>query len=140
MPLFVFNTDHISLLQRGHPHVGEHVSATSPDDIAVSIVTYEEQLRGRLDVVRQATSTARLSVAYLRLREMQEFFCAIRILDFDANAAAIYERLRRQHRTLGTMDLRIAATTLAANGTLITRNARDFALIADLSLEDWSVG
>lgn len=130
MPLFVLDTDHVSLLQRGHPRVGEHVSATAPDDIAGSIVTYEEQLRGRLDVVRRAANAARLSIAYLRLREMHEFFCAIRILDFNAEATTIYERLRRQ--------LRIAATTLAVNGTLVTRNMRDFALIANLPLEDWS--
>jgi tRNA(fMet)-specific endonuclease VapC len=139
MPLFVLDTDHISLIQRGHSHVVARVNTTPTDDIAVSVVTYEEQLRGRLDVIRQATNVTRLSVAYLRLREMQEFFCAIRMLDFSAEAAHIYEQLRRQHRTLGTMDLRIAATALATRGTLVTRNTRDFARLAKLSLEDWSV-
>jgi tRNA(fMet)-specific endonuclease VapC len=139
MPTFVLDTDHISLLQRGQPRVGERIRHVPAEHVAVSIVTYEEQLRGRLDVIRQAANTARLSVAYLRLREIQEFFCAIRILDFDAEAATIYEQLRRQHRTLGAMDLRIAATALAVRGTLVTRNTRDFARIAALSLEDWSV-
>jgi tRNA(fMet)-specific endonuclease VapC len=140
MPLFVLDTDHISLLQRGQSQVVERVSTTPPDDLAASVVTYEEQLRGRLDVIRQAPNVSRLSVAYVRLREMQEFFCAIRLLDFGAEAAAIYAGLRRQHRTLGAMDLRIAATTLAADGTLVTRNTRDFGRIAHLQLQDWSSG
>lgn len=138
MPLFVLDTDHLSLLQRGHPRVIERFNLVSEDAVAVSVITYEEQLRGRLAVVRQYEGSDRLSLAYLRLREMQGFFCAIRILDFDSHAASIYDTLRQQHRGLGTMDLRIAAATLAASGTLITRNARDFSSIDTLPLEDWS--
>ena len=140
MALFVLDTDHITLLQRGHLRVVERFNAIPEEDIAASIVTYEEQLRGRLAVIRQSKSPSRLAIAYLRLREMQDFFCAIRLLDFDAKAAAIHEMLRQMHRGLGTMDLRIAATTLAAGGTLVTRNTRDFAPIAGLPLEDWSAG
>jgi len=138
MALFVLDTDHITLLQHGHPQIAERFIATPESDVAASIVTYEEQLRGRLAVIRQSKSPARLAVAYLRLREMQDFFCAIRLLDFDAKAVSIYETLRQTHRGLGAMDLRIAATTLAAGGILVTRNTRDFASINDLSLEDWS--
>ena len=102
-------------------------------------MTYEEQLRGRLDLIRQSPDATRLSIAYLRLREMQNFFCAVRLLDFSAQAAAIYQRLRQERRTAGALDLRIAATALAARGRLVTRNTRDFAWIANLPLEDWSV-
>ena len=140
MALFVLDTDHITLFQRGHTHVVERFSASSQEDVATSIVTYEEQLRGRLAVIRRATSPERLAVAYLRLREMHEFFRAIRLVDFDANAAEIYASLRRTHRSLGTLDLRIAATALAIGATLVTRNRRDFEAIPGLSLADWSVG
>ncbi len=139
MALFVLDTDRVTLLQRGHPQVVERFSATPEESIAASIVTYEEQLRGRLAVIRQTDNLARLATAYFRLREMQDFFCAIRLLDFDAKAAAICETLRQQHGALSTMDLRIAATTLSAGGTLVTRNTHDFAPITELSLEDWSI-
>lgn len=138
MTLFILDTDHVTLLQRGHPQVVERFNATPEDSVAASIVTYEEQLRGRLAVIHQSKSAARLAVAYLRLHEMQDFFCAMRLIDFDAKAAALYESLRETHRGLGTMDLRIAATALVAEGTLVTRNTRDFAAITDLPLEDWS--
>ena len=39
---------------------------------------------------------------------------------------------------IGTRDLRIAATVLAVGGILLTRNRRDFGLIPDLTIEDWS--
>lgn len=63
---------------------------------------------------------------------MQEFFCAIRILDFGGVAAEIFGDLRRRYGGVGTMDLRIAATAISVEGILITRNTRDFEPIATL--------
>ncbi len=139
MSLFVLDTDHITLFQRGHPQVTARLDAASDESIAASVISFEEQLRGRLAVVHRATSFDRLATAYLRLREMQAFFCTIRLLDFDVSAATIYERLRKEHHRLGKMDLRIAATTLAHSGILVTRNRRDFGQIASLPIEDWAI-
>ncbi|MBN1658645.1 MAG: type II toxin-antitoxin system VapC family toxin [Anaerolineae bacterium] len=136
--LFILDTDHITLYQRGDPQVTGHVTRTPRDLVATSIVTYEEQLRGRLAVVRQAQTAERLALAYQRLHEMHAFFCAIRLVDFDPSTAKIYEALRKEYRRLGKMDLRIAATVLANDGVLVTRNQSDFGQIADLSTEDWS--
>ena len=46
MTLFVLDTDHISLLQRGHPGVIERFNQIPENSIAASIITYEEQLIG----------------------------------------------------------------------------------------------
>ena len=135
---FVLYTDHVTLLQRGNRKVVEHFVQIPEEVVATSIITYEEQLRGRLSVIRRAT-TGQLVVAYQRLQEMQEFFCAIRFLDFDESAAKIYDELKRQHGVVGTMDLRIAATAISRGGTLVTRNTRDFGPIADLQLQNWSI-
>ena len=51
----------------------------------------------------------------------------------------VYKKLRKYYRRLGKMDLRIAATTLAHNGILVTCNQRDFGQIAGLLIEDWSI-
>jgi len=136
--LFILDTDHITLFQRGHPQVVEHLSRVPENLIATSVVTYEEQLRGRLAVVRQANTATHLAVAYLRLHEMQEFFCALHLVSFDLTTASIYETLRKEYRRLGTMDLRIAATAIAIDGVLVTRNESDFGQIADLTTLDWS--
>lgn len=92
-------------------------------------------MRGRLAAVKQAQTPDRLAAAYLRLREMHAFFCAIRLVDFDLSAAKIYGTLRSEHPRLGKMDLRIAATVLAHGGILITRNQRDFDQAPGLSLQ-----
>lgn len=139
MALFVLDTDHVTLLQRGHPPVVDRLREVPEGAVTTSIITYEEQLRGRLSVIRRADTPERLAISYRRLREMQEFFCAIRIVDFDQKAAEIYRRLRRLRGAIGTMDLRVAATALSVDGTLVTRNTGDFEVIAELSLEDWSI-
>ena len=138
MSLYVLDTDHVSLFQRGHPQVTGHVLTHLPARLAVTIVTVEEQLRGRLSQIRKAASGTSRVQGYRRLREALEFFSQIRILDFDEGAHLRYEGLRQQKVRIGTQDLCIAAIALAVSGTLVTRNVRDFAQVPGLTIEDWS--
>ena len=102
-------------------------------------MTAEEQLRGWLNAIRKASATQdRLLWAYAGLRSALDYIQAARLLDFDQKALARFDDLRRQRLRVGTRDLRIAAVTLAAGGTLVTRNARDFSRIPGLVVEDWS--
>jgi predicted nucleic acid-binding protein len=62
---FVLDTDQLSLLQRGDPHVTVQVGAA--EALAVTIVSFEEQVQGRLAVLRRASADrgyARLSTAW----------------------------------------------------------------------------
>ncbi|MFN6473176.1 MAG: hypothetical protein RMY36_026400 [Nostoc sp. SerVER01] len=54
MPLWVLDTDHVSLLQGGHPLVVSKIAAVNPDEIAVTVITIVEQMYGRLDVIKRA--------------------------------------------------------------------------------------
>jgi tRNA(fMet)-specific endonuclease VapC len=47
--MYILDTDHISLFQRNNPSVVASVSETPPDRLATTIITFEEQIRGRLD-------------------------------------------------------------------------------------------
>ena len=62
--MFILDTDHISLFQRRHPQVTARVLATSALELATTVITVEEQLRGRLDRVRRARSDAEVVRAY----------------------------------------------------------------------------
>jgi tRNA(fMet)-specific endonuclease VapC len=42
--LWIFDTDTISLFQRGHPIVRQRVNATTPEQLATKIITFEEQM------------------------------------------------------------------------------------------------
>lgn len=76
--------------------------------------------------------------AYLGLRQGIEYFNTIRVLDFIEEALRRYLTLRAAKIRVGTQDLRIAAIVLAFDGTLVTRNRRDFAQVPGLRIEDWT--
>ena len=136
--LYLLDTDHISLLQRGHPTASAKYRLMKDEAVFVSVVSYEEQLRGRLAVVSQSKTPESLLMAYYRLGEMQEYFCRFRMLGFTDVEHAIFVVLRQKHRRQGKMDLRIAATALANDAILVTRNTQDFIDIENLTLENWA--
>ena len=137
--MFILDTDHISLFQRHHPHVSAHVLATPPLELATTVVTVEEQLRGRLERVRHARSDEEVVRAYQNLLATVQYFHTITVIGFDTPSQAIFQRLRAQQVRIGTQDLRIAAIALRQDATLVTRNRRDFATIPWLPTADWSV-
>jgi tRNA(fMet)-specific endonuclease VapC len=63
----------------------------------------------------------------------------LNILDYDASSESIFHGLKLQRIRVGSQDLRIAAITIANNGTLVTRNLSDFAKVPGLMLEDWTI-
>ena len=82
--------------------------------------------------------SSRLLLAYSELEKALDFLQTIQRVSFDTNAYAQFAILRQQFRRLGTRDLRIAAIALSINATVITRNAKDFGQIPNLSIEDWT--
>jgi tRNA(fMet)-specific endonuclease VapC len=137
--LWILDTDHLSLLQRGHSIVRKRLNTTRAEQIAITIISAEEQIRGRLKIIRQAKSSSELVLPYQRLRDLLEDFSTINLLDFTSDASIIYDELVRQKIRIGTQDLRIAAIALAAKGIMVTRNRRDFEKVPMLQLEDWTV-
>jgi len=88
--------------------------------------------------VARANTTQRQVEAYQRLRAHIERFRKTPLIDYDAAAAAEFDRLRRARVRIGTMDLKIAAIALANDMTLLTRNLTDFGKVPGLRAEDWS--
>ncbi len=138
MPLYVLDTDHLSLIQRSDARVSVRYLATPRGDVAASIVSFEEQMRGWLAHINHSRTPDQICLAYDLLCATQRFYCTLRLLEFDADTAKVFKALRQTHRRLSAMDLRIAATALAHNATLVTRNTQDFISIANLRLENWA--
>lgn len=139
MPLHVLDTDVLTLLRCGNDEVRRRAVAVPPDELAVTIVTVEESLTGWYSKIRRTRSDDALVRAYAWLQEAVEHLRNVRILKFDLQAATIARSLRSQNRRNGINDIRIAAIVLSHNGTLITRNIRDFSRIGGLSVVDWTV-
>jgi tRNA(fMet)-specific endonuclease VapC len=136
--MFILDTDHLSLLQRRHPQVSARVLATPPLELATTVITVEEQLRGRLDRVRQARTDEETVKAYQNFLTTFQYLHTIAVIGFDEAAQKIFKSLRTQRIRIGTQDLRIAAVALRWGATLVTRNRQDFGVIPLLKIEDWS--
>ena len=97
----------------------------------------EEQLRGWLAEIHRLADPHRQIVAYERLQRRIEFFAAWRVLPWDSSAADLFVRLRREGIRVGTMDLKIAATALVHDATLLSANWSDFKRVPGLRVENW---
>jgi tRNA(fMet)-specific endonuclease VapC len=138
MTRFVLDTDIVSLLQHGHETVAMHVGNCSPDDVATTIITVEEQLSAWYTLLRRAKAARELVPVYRRMSETVRFLSRLPVLTFTEAAADRYEQLRKQKPRTGRMDLRIAAIAIVHQATLVTRNLGDYQDIQDLRVVDWS--
>jgi tRNA(fMet)-specific endonuclease VapC len=140
MTRWILDTDHVSLWQRRHPQVSLQIENKGITLISTTVITAEEQLRGRLDVIRRAESGEMRVLAYTRFRETLYFLTQIpQLLEFSTEAEGCFAALKQQKIRIGAQDLRIAAIALSVNGTVVTRNRRDFEKVPNLSIEDWSI-
>ncbi|MCY7336450.1 MAG: type II toxin-antitoxin system VapC family toxin [Chamaesiphon sp.] len=140
MNRYTLDTDHLTLLKRNHPIVRSKISLIPPETIFVTIVTIEEQLRGRLAVISKiANQPERFSIAYDYLFDSFLDFYNLNLLRFDPVAVDYFQQFRRQKIRIGSQDLKIASITISQQATLVTRNHRDFIQVPGLQLADWSI-
>lgn len=102
----------------------------SPQDLCVSVITFGEirfGLARRPEATRLAAATA-------------DFFAEVDVLQWNEECATIYGRLRtdmeRSGKTLGPLDMLIAAHSLSVGTTLVTSD-RAFRFVPALPIEDW---
>jgi tRNA(fMet)-specific endonuclease VapC len=138
MSLYVLDTDIMTLYQHGHPRVAQCVLAHPVAQLALAVISVEEELTGWYTKLRQARKRDQLARVYQRLSEAVPFFARFQILSFTEPAIVRYDSLRAAHRRVGKNDLRIAAIALAHGAIVVTRNSHDFKQVPELAIEDWS--
>jgi tRNA(fMet)-specific endonuclease VapC len=128
----MLDTNTISHLVRQHPDIARHMVAVPIASLCISAITAGELLYG----LAKRPDAVRLQAA------VTEFMRRIEILQWDFSTADRYGNLRaavdRTGRSLGSLDLLIAAHALAVGAVLVT-NDRAFSQIAQLQIEDWTV-
>ncbi len=137
----ILDTNPLSILERRNAEAARltaYLETFPEDSIYVTVISYEEQIRGWMAALGSARNPSAQVLPYTKLLEQLENYCALQILPFDNRAATQYADLRRRHRRISSPDLKIAAVALVHNEILITQNTRDFESIAGLKLKDWT--
>jgi len=138
MSLYVFDSDILSLLQTGNPTVLARASKCAPGEIAIAVITVEEQIRGWFTLVRRAKKPPQVAFAYQQLADRVSDLSRMRILPYSERAIAMYGLMKKAKLRIDANDMRIAAIAMEHDGVVITRNVRDFCQIPDVKYEDWS--
>ena len=121
MTLYVFDTDHISLQQRAYPLVVQQLRTLhATDTVATTVVTVEEQIRGRLEIIRRHSASALQVAAYTAFQQTLRYFMDWQVLDFTQAAFDQFVEFRQQRIRIGSQDLRIAAIPLVNDAVLVT--------------------
>ncbi len=139
--MYILDTDHLSVLDRGGAEAQrllQRLASVNPAQVAASIISYEEQMRGWLSYAAKAQTVEKQVEAYKQLKRQLTNYCTVPILEFDELAAQEFQRLRKLYSRLGTMDLKIASVALVNQAILLTRNLSDFRQITGLCIEDWT--
>ena len=107
--------------------------AHNPDEMCISAITYGELMHG----VEKSQSTEKNRIA------LALFLAPITILEFGAEAAEEYGRIRadleKKGTPIGSMDLLIAAHAKAEQLIIVTNNTREFKRVEGLPVEDWTL-
>ena len=140
--MYLLDTDHITLLEhRSGPAYAAfalRLNLHATDGIAVSVVSFHEQVLGAHDRIVTAKKPQELLRGYELMTGIVEHYRLFPVLPFEQNALAQFDAFKRQKIRVGTMDLRIAAVAIANDLTLVTANNSDFALVPGLRLENWT--
>jgi len=138
--VLILDTDHLGEFDDASAagaRLNERLLA-SDEELAATIVSVEEQLRGWLAQIHRLHADPYAQIpAYTRLQRRLEFYGDWTVLPWDTGSAELFSDLRRQGVRIGSMDLKIACIALTHGAILLTRNSSDFARVPGLRIENW---
>jgi tRNA(fMet)-specific endonuclease VapC len=140
--MIILDTDHISLLQRPDSpeakRLVRRLAASTDREIATTVISVEEQMRGWLQVIARYRNPIQQIAYYDKLIEFIRFFNNWMILPFETSSVQVFQELQAARIRISTTDMKIAATCLALDALLLSRNASDFQRVPGLKFEDWT--
>lgn len=88
--MYILDTDHLTVLDRGGAaaqRLLQRLAQVSSTQVAATIISYEEQMRGWLSYISKAQTVDRQVEAYKQLKRQLANYCAMPVIEFDAPAA-----------------------------------------------------
>lgn len=129
--MYALDTNTVLDYFRGRGAVGKNLLAVPPSEVALPAIVAYEVWFGVL-----GSQNARR-----RQSQYEQFLASVEVLAFDSvvgrRAAELRHGLEKRGEGIGPMDTLIAATALAHNATLVTRNVREFSRVQGLKITDW---
>ena len=126
---YLINSDWLISFLNGRPDAATLLESLAHDGLALSAISCGEALEGLLDLPRSAD----------RMSQFANFLTTIDVLAIDLEISRRYADIRRGLRSEGRLladnDLWIAATALAHDLTLVTRD-RHFERVPGLKLHE----
>jgi tRNA(fMet)-specific endonuclease VapC len=139
--VILLDTDHVNVLKYlDHPRFASlttQLNSSADQDVATTVITVEEQMRGWLAWINRSDDVRRQVPAYQELLRLFDFFARWHVVLFDEQAASEFQGLRAQRIRIGTMDLKIAAIALIHDALLLSANLRDFQQVPNLRIANW---
>jgi tRNA(fMet)-specific endonuclease VapC len=129
---FLLDTNTIIAARKGEPtSLLNRLAGIAADRLCLSVIVLSELLTG----AEKSRNADRVRAEIGALTESFE------LLPFSGEDAAAYGRLRAtlesQGKTIGPMDMLIAAQALSRGLTVITANLREFQRVPRLKCENW---
>ncbi|MFP4574155.1 MAG: type II toxin-antitoxin system VapC family toxin, partial [Coleofasciculus sp.] len=84
--MYILDTDHLSLIQRNGEEgrrILARLATVQEAEVAVTIITYEEQVRGRLSVISKAKTLDNQLLAYKWLQQLLDNYRSIVVIPFN---------------------------------------------------------
>jgi tRNA(fMet)-specific endonuclease VapC len=137
--MHLLDTNILTAFYLGNPKVLTALGKLEDSQVAITIVTKVELLRGRIEYLLKAERGEAVLRAQALLWETEQRLNRIEIIPFDADAIAQFDILaiNSSLRKSGRADLLIASIALARRATLVTRNLKDFQRIPNLQIVNW---
>lgn len=129
---FLLDTDIcIYLINERPKKVLDHFKRHQIGEIGISSITASELAYG---VAKTGSIKNRVA--------LEQFLLPLQIADYDASAALAYGDIRAaletQGKTIGPLDMLIAAHALSLRVVLVTNNEKEFRRVEKLKVENWA--
>lgn len=135
--MYLWDANILRHFEEGHPNLFLHLNRIPWSEIALPSVVVAELLRGRSDFALK-TSPTQAPLAHELLQKTRLMLAEFNVVLFDQASAEVMLRLQRQVKTNKRYaDVMIAATAIAGQHTVVTRNQRHFIDLLPRQLANW---